>query len=56
MIIFTIILTLVFLIGAAIGFLKFKNHRYQIAFEKKQQLQLIEEQKADAAIKAAENG
>lgn len=56
MILFTIIFSLLFLIGSAIGFLKFKNHRSQIAFQKRQQLQLIEEQEADAMMEAAENG
>lgn len=56
MILFTIIFSLIFLFGSAIGFLKFKNHRSQIAFQKRQQLQLIEEQEADAMMQDAENG
>lgn len=56
MIFFTIILSLTILLGSMIGILKFNNHRKQIAFEKKQQLQLVEEQEADAMIEAAENG
>lgn len=56
MIFFTIILSLTILLGSMIGILKFNNHRKQIAFEKKQQLQLVEEREADAMIEAAENG